>query len=97
MADKVKVRLLRPLNGEDIGTEKEYSKADADRLESRGAVEIVSKSAPAPQNKMESAPENKSLDDMLKAELVEKAEAEGVEVLSSDTKADIIAKLESNG
>lgn len=38
---KVKVKLLRPLNGAEIGSEAEYDQADATRLASSGAVEIL--------------------------------------------------------
>lgn len=62
MADKVKVKLLRPLDGQAEGSTASYSEADARRLESRGAVVRVSgsKAEEAPQNKMEDAPENKA-------------------------------------
>ena len=43
------------------------------------------------------APENKSLDSYTKAELIARAEKAGVELASSDTKADIISKLEDAG
>ncbi len=60
MAD-VKVKLLRPLNGQAIGSEAHYSKADAERLEASGAVKIVGKAEPAPENKaLSAAPENKA-------------------------------------
>ncbi len=61
MAD-VKVKLLRPLNGAEVGSTATYSEADAKRLASYGAVEIVggTKSETAPANKMEAAPANKS-------------------------------------
>lgn len=60
----VKVKLLRPLNGQDIGTVVEYEQADADRLAESGAVQIVraeKAEKAAPENKAEkSAPANKS-------------------------------------
>lgn len=57
---KVKVKLLRPLNGAEIGSSAEYDQADADRLAELGAVEIVGeKKAPAPANKKAPAPSNK--------------------------------------
>ena len=59
MAEKVKVKLLRPLNGAEIGGCAEYDAADAQRLAERGAVEIV-KAEPAPANKKAPAPKNKS-------------------------------------
>jgi hypothetical protein len=40
MAD-VRVKLLKPLNGQEIGTESTYSEADAKRLEAVNAVEIL--------------------------------------------------------
>lgn len=56
MADKVKVTLLKPLNGAEVGSEAEYSEADAKMLEAKGAVKMKA----APKNKMADAPENKS-------------------------------------
>lgn len=50
--DKVKVRLLRALDGEPIGATVEYSRADAERLAGYGAVEVVgAKRARAAANK----------------------------------------------
>jgi hypothetical protein len=63
MADKVKVKLLRPLNGLEVGSTAEYHKADAKRLEARGAVKVIGEVKSedgAPQNKKEPAPANKS-------------------------------------
>lgn len=62
---KVKVKLLRPLNGQEIGATVEYDQADADRLAELGAVEIIrQKAAPenkgAPANKAAKAPANKA-------------------------------------
>lgn len=59
----VKVKLLKPLNGQDIGSEAEYDKADADRLAATGAVKILGggkASEASPQTKMEAAPANKA-------------------------------------
>lgn len=65
---KVKVKLLRPLLNREVGSEVEYDKADAERLEGYGAVQIIgpadkpaSKAKGAtPQNKAEGAsPNNK--------------------------------------
>ena len=56
MAEKVKVTLLKPLNGQEVGSEAEYTEADAKMLEAKGAV----KRASAPKNKMDDAPKNKS-------------------------------------
>lgn len=63
MATRVKVELLRPLNGEEIGATAEYDQADADRLAATGAVKILGKAeATAPENKAEvTAPANKSV------------------------------------
>lgn len=56
-----KVKLLRPLDGKEIGSVVEYSDLDAKRLERRGAVEIVKeKAAPASDNKKAPAVENKA-------------------------------------
>lgn len=61
MADKVKVELLRPLNGAEIGAHAEYDAADAERLAQTGAVKIIAeKAAEAPANKMDKAPANKA-------------------------------------
>lgn len=63
MTDKVKVKLLRPLDGQPDGGTAYYAEADAKRLEARGLVRIVkaeTKAAPAPKNKAEPAPKNKS-------------------------------------
>lgn len=60
---KVKVRLLKPLNGAEIGSEAEYSRQDVQRLVSLGAVEIIkAKAAKPPSNKMEKPPQNKGQD-----------------------------------
>jgi len=58
----VKAKLIRPLNGQEIGAVVEYSQEDADRLAELGAIEIV-KDAKAPaENKAEkAAPANKSV------------------------------------
>ena len=59
MADKIKVKLLKPLNGAEVGTNAEYDEADVKRLESLGAVERV-KSEPKHDNKAKkAAPKNK--------------------------------------
>lgn len=48
----IKVKLLRPLDGKEVGSVVEYSEADAKRLAGRGAVQIVGeKAAPEPLNK----------------------------------------------
>ncbi len=52
----VKAILLKPLDGREIGSTAEFSKADFDRLRAKGAV----KRAPAPENKKAPAPPNKS-------------------------------------
>lgn len=60
----IKVKLLRPLDGKEVGATAEYSDADAKRLEQRGAVEIITekaqKAAPSPENKMAPAVQNKA-------------------------------------
>ena len=57
----VKARLLKPLDGDEIGAERIFSKADFDKLKRQGAVEKVStKAAAKPQNKAAKKPENKS-------------------------------------
>lgn len=63
MAEQVKVKLLRPLDGHPDGAEVFYREADAKRLAARGLVRIVkteAKAAAAPKNKAEPAPKNKS-------------------------------------
>lgn len=72
---KMKVRLLRPLDGHEIGKVMAFDSADAERLSETGAVTILgperpprprkpergaAKQAAAPSNKKASAPENKS-------------------------------------
>lgn len=58
---QMKVKFLRPLNGDPVGTEGEYSEADAKRLAASGAVEILGKAEePAVENKMEAPVENKA-------------------------------------
>jgi hypothetical protein len=63
---KVTVRLLKPLNGREIGTEVEYSEGDAKRLLGLGAVALIveppAKAARPPKNKMAAAPANKAAD-----------------------------------
>jgi hypothetical protein len=55
MAD-VKVKLLKPLDGQPIGAEASYPAADVARLEKLGAV----KRMPEPNNKKAAAPKNKA-------------------------------------
>jgi hypothetical protein len=68
---KVKVRLLKPLNGREIGSEVEYDQAHIKRLVGLGAVEVLKtpakgkrsatrKAEPKPLNKMEEPPLNKA-------------------------------------
>lgn len=72
---KVTVRLIKPLNGREIGSEVEYDRQHIKRLVALGAVEVVKAKAPAkakaakkakadpvPLNKMEPAPMNKAAD-----------------------------------
>lgn len=57
---KVKVRLLKPLNGREIGSEVEYDQSHIKRLVGLGAVEVIkTKAARRPRNKMENPPLNK--------------------------------------
>ena len=56
----VKVKLLRPLDGVEVGKTVEYPEADAKRLAEYGAVELVGKAAAPPSTKMEPAPLNKA-------------------------------------
>lgn len=58
---RVKVKLMRPLNGQAVGTVSEYDEGDAKRLEATGAVKITGKAgASSPETKMEAAPSNKA-------------------------------------
>ena len=68
MAKKVQVKLLRPLNGAEVGSTANYSKADAARLEKLGSVKVIGEAedddddaAPAADLdiKREAAPANK--------------------------------------
>lgn len=54
--------LVKPLDGYDIGAEREFSKADFEKLEAQGAVKrkAAAKKAPAPANKKAPAPDNKA-------------------------------------
>lgn len=62
---KIEAILLKPLDGREIGSRCEFSKADFDRLKRQGAVKaaaaLKNKRAPAPANKAatsaEGAPE----------------------------------------
>lgn len=94
MVDKVKVKLLRPLNGQEVGSTVEYEKADAERLAGYGAVEFKSAGS-APSNKMAQEPDNKAEPSMAmtKTELLAMARVRGVEVETDDNKADLIRKL----
>lgn len=59
-----KVKLLRPLDGREIGETVDYPDADAKRLQDMGVVKIVAEKAEtaAPANKAEAkAPANKSM------------------------------------
>lgn len=69
----VKAILIKPLDGEPEGSEREFSQADFDRLKAKGAVRVSDekKAAEAPLNKKapevanksaKSAPKNKSVD-----------------------------------
>lgn len=57
----VEVKLLRPLDGKEIGEITSYPEADAIRLEGIGAVEIVKgKAVPGSENKMSRGGQNKA-------------------------------------
>jgi hypothetical protein len=59
----MKVKLLRPLDGQPIGTVAEYPDDDAKRLQEAGVVAFHSeKAAPAPLNKKAPEPLNKAGD-----------------------------------
>lgn len=59
----IKVKLLRPLDGQPEGGNALYPEADAKRLQARGLVEIVkTKAEPAPKNKAEPKLANKAAD-----------------------------------
>lgn len=61
---KIKAVLLKPLDGAEIGSEREFDEVDFDRLVSRGAVKAATKpenkAAPKPRNKAAKKPKNKS-------------------------------------
>lgn len=65
---RVKVKLIRPLNGQDPGTIVTYEKVDADQLAALGAVQILGpvKVAQKPKNKMAKAPANKAVSGIVK-------------------------------
>lgn len=59
----MKVKLLRPLDGQPVGSVAEYPDDDAKRLEATGVVSFLDeKSAPEPLNKKAPEPVNKSGD-----------------------------------
>ena len=68
---QVEVKLLRPLNGEEVGSVKSYDEADVKRLERRGAVERTG------EKLAEAFP---ALSSMTKDELIAQAEREGVDL-----------------
>ncbi|WP_375290402.1 hypothetical protein [Qipengyuania sp.] len=59
---KIKAVLLKPLDSDPIGAEREFSKAEFDKLSAQGAVKRVpsAKAAAKPTNKMAQKPANKS-------------------------------------
>ena len=58
---KIKAVLIKPLDGDPIGAEREFSKAEFDKLKAQGAVKrVATKAAPKPKNKMDEPPQNKS-------------------------------------
>ncbi|WP_201270282.1 hypothetical protein [Sinorhizobium meliloti] len=62
----IKAILTKPLDGQPEGTEREFSKADFDRLEAMNAVRLADepakKAAPKVQNKKAPATDNKAAD-----------------------------------
>lgn len=58
----IKAILTKPLDGQPEGTEREFSQADFDRLNAKGAVRLAAdvKAAPKPLNKRAPAVENKA-------------------------------------
>lgn len=58
----VKAILTKPLDGDAVGSEREFDQVDFDRLKAMGAVRAIIeiKAAPPLQNKMARAPLNKS-------------------------------------
>lgn len=56
---KINAVLLKPLDGDAEGSEREFDKADFDRLEAMDAVREA-KVEKAPANKQERAPANKA-------------------------------------
>lgn len=59
---KIKAILLKPLDADPIGAEREFAKVDFDRLEKLGAVKraATAKQARAPRNKQSNPPANKT-------------------------------------
>ncbi|XUU60648.1 hypothetical protein ACRAQ6_13975 [Erythrobacter sp. HA6-11] len=59
---EVKCKLLKPLDGDEIGATRTFRKADADRLVKQKAVKIIrsAKAAAKPKNKAAPKPDNKS-------------------------------------
>lgn len=57
----IKAILLKPLDGDPEGTTREFTKADFDRLNAKGAVRAADKAKAAPPvaNKMASVVKNK--------------------------------------
>lgn len=57
----IEVKLLRPLDGRDVGATAEYPHEDAHRLAGMGVVEIIGQAVEPAENKMAAAPENKDV------------------------------------
>lgn len=58
---KVSVRLLKPLNGREVGSVVEYDQSQIKRLVGLRAVEVIkAKAERPPRNKMEEPPLNKA-------------------------------------
>ena len=60
----IKAKLLKPLDGHPIGSERDFTKAEFDKLEAQGAVKRAekpnNKAAKKPRNKAAAKPKNKS-------------------------------------
>ena len=59
---KILAELIKPLDGDEPGTERKFTKPEFDKLRAQGAVRAVrkAKAAAKPQNKAAPKPENKS-------------------------------------
>lgn len=66
-----------------------------EQMRADGAGVFATKSRAAPSNKMRAPTSDKSLSSMTKAELIDAAKAEGVEIETDDNKADLVRKIEA--